>query len=266
MKGDKNILRPIMTTADNVTLFQIGDNAYQKPTVALTILRETVIGKDLFDKAFKEYANRWMFKHPKPADFFRTMEDATAVDLDWFWRGWFYTIDHVDVEIDEVKWYRVKSEKAMLEGQTQTAKAGDLGADKKEDKATDFSKGPKEITFIKTEDRFYSDFRNRLDESALRKKLEGKNLYEVKFKNTGGLITPLVIEWTYQDGTKETETIPAEVWRYNEVETSKVFIKEKEVVSVTFDPKNELADVNTANNVFPKKPADSKFDQFKKGN
>jgi hypothetical protein len=264
MKGDKNVQKPIMSTADNVEIFQIGNNAYAKPSTALFILRETVMGPELFDRAFKEYATRWMYKHPKPADFFRTMEDASAVDLDWFWRGWFYTTDHVDIAVDEVKWFKLKSTQADPENKNKTVSGGELGAKAGEKSATDFSAGPQEFTLINTPDQFYGEFKSRVDDNQVRQKLEGKNIYQVKFKNIGGLVMPLVIEWTYKDGSKQIEKIPAEIWRSNESEITKVFIKDKEVTNIVLDPNFELADAEVSNNVFPKKPADSKFDQFKK--
>jgi aminopeptidase N len=265
MKGDKNMMRPIMWDSDNIPRGDFGPNAYGKPSAALTLLRETVMGPELFDKAFKEYAQRWAFKHPKPADFFRTMEDASAVDLDWFWRGWFYTVDNVDVELDEVKWFKVKSEQKDFENKTVKTKAGDLAADAKtKEKATDFSTGPQEITLVNTDDRAYGEFKNKINDGDVRKKLTDKNLYEVTLKNKGGLVTPVVIEWTYKDGSKETETIPAEIWRINESEVKKTFLKEKEVVNVIIDPTGATADVNLSDNVFPKKPTETKFDQFKK--
>jgi len=264
MKGDKSILKPVMSTADNVELFQIGNNAYGKPAAALYLLRETVMGPELFDRAFKEYATRWMYKHPKPADFFRTMEDASAVDLDWFWRGWFYTTDHVDIAVDHVKWYKLKTRQTDLENKNQNVKTGDLTGKSQEKTADDFSNGPREFTLINTPEQFYGEFRSRVDDNGIRQKLEGKNIYEVKFKNVGGLVMPLVVEWTYKDGSKEIDRIPAEVWRINESEITKVFIKEKEVANIVLDPNFELADVEMGNNVFPKKPVDSKFDQYKK--
>jgi hypothetical protein len=144
-------------------------------------------------------------------------------------------------------------------------KSGDLTADKGGDApATDFSNGPKEFTVLNTPANMNGEFRNAVDDKAIRQKLEGKNIYELKFKNVGGLVTPLIIEWTYTDGSKEIDRIPAEIWRNNEVEISKVFIKQKEVANIVVDPNFELADVEVNNNTFPKKP--SKFDQFKKTN
>ncbi|MBS1681819.1 MAG: M1 family metallopeptidase [Bacteroidetes bacterium] len=267
MKGDKSIMRPIMTTSDNEQLQAFGNNFYQKPTVALEILRETVMGPELFDRAFKEYANRWKYKHPRPADFFRTMEDLSAVDLDWFWRGWFYGTDNVDVELSEVKWFKMNSQAADPEKKTPKTQQGDLTASQTKNAPADFSQGPKPMTVANTPDGFYGQFSSRIDDNAVRKNLEGKNLYQLKFKNLGGLVMPIIIEWTFKDGTKEIEKLPAEVWRLNENEISRVFLKEKEVVNITVDPNNDLADINVGNNSFPKpKPSESKFDMLKKNN
>jgi hypothetical protein len=263
MKGDKRTLKPVMSTADNVELFQIGNNAYGKPAAALLILRETVMGPELFDRAFKEYAQRWMYKHPKPADFFRTMEDASAVDLDWFWRGWWFTTDHVDIAVDEVKWFKLKTTQTDPENKNKNVSSGELTAKGDNKTNNDFSNGPQEFTLINTPDQFYGEFKSKVDDNMIRQKLEGKNIYQIKFKNVGGLVMPLVIEWTYKDGSKEVQKIPAEIWRSNENEITKVFIKDKEVVNIVLDPNFELADTEMKNNVFPKKAGDSKFDEFK---
>lgn len=264
MKGDKSQMRPIMSTSDNIRREEFGPNAYYKPAAALTILRETVMGPELFDAAFKEYAQRWAFKHPKPADFFRTMEDASAVDLDWFWRGWFYTNDNVDVAVSDVKWFQVKTKVADPENKNPTVKTGDLAkAANDGGKAEDFSDGPRELTLTDTPDRFYGEFRSRVDDNAIRQKLAGKNIYEITFTNKGGLVTPLIIEWTYKDGSKEIEKIPAEVWRLNENRITKVFVKDKEVTNIVMDPNFQLADVDVSNNAFPRN-TESRFDRFKK--
>ena len=263
MKGDKKVMRPIMASADNQGRSH-GPNGYTKPSAALTLLRETVMGPELFDKAFKEYAQRWAFKHPRPADFFRTLEDASAVDLDWFWKGWFYTTDNVDVTLDEVKWYKVKNTQVDPEKKNVTVKQGDVGAKEPATKASDFSNGPQEFTVINTPDNFYGEFKNRINDNEVRQKLETKNFYEVTLKNTGGLISPVIIEWTYKDGTKELERIPAEIWRTNEQQVKKVFAKDKEVVNIVIDPNSETADINVTDNVFPKKAVETKFDQLKK--
>lgn len=262
MRGDKSQMRPIMTTSDNIRRMEFGANAYTKPSAALTILRETVMGPEQFDQAFREYAQRWAFKHPKPADFFRSMEDASGTDLDWFWRGWFYTTDNVDVDLAEVKWFKLNNAKSGPEKKGVKAKQGDLAAGK-ESSPNDFSGGPQPFTINNTPEKLNLEFRSTEDDNAIRAKLEGKNIYQLKFRNVGGLITPLVIQWTFADGTKETEKIPAEVWRMNESEITKVFIKDKEVVNIVLDPNFELADTEFGNNVFPKRKLVSKFDQFR---
>lgn len=268
MRGDKSQMRPVMSSSDNVRPGEFGSNAYTKPSAALTVLRETVMGPELFDKALKEYAQRWAFKHPGPADFFRTMEDASAVDLDWFWRGWFYTTDNVDVDMKEVKWFKLRSEKIDPEKKKLKVKKGDLEAAKSESKGNpdNFNNGPQEFNLTNTPDYLYGEFKSRPSDNEIRQKLEGKNIYQIKFKNVGGLVTPLVIEWTYSDGSKEIERVPAEVWRLNETEITKVFIKDKEAVNIVLDPNFELADVEMRNNVFPKRTTPSRFDQFKKNN
>ena len=263
MRGDKSQMRPIMSMSDNIRKSEFGPNAYTKPSAALTILRETVMGPEVFDQAFKEYAQRWAFKHPKPADFFRTMEDASAVDLDWFWRGWFYTNDNVDVDLADVKWFQLRTEKIDPEKKDVKVQRGDLASAKG---ASDFSNGPQQFTLTNTPELLNGEFRSHEDDNAIRAKLEGKNIYQLKFRNVGGLVTPLVIEWTYVDGSKEIQRIPAEVWRENETEVTKLFIKEKEVVNIVLDPNFELADVELSNNVFPKRPSGSRFDQFRKAN
>lgn len=263
MRGDKELMRPVMWNSDNILPGDFGPNAYGKPAAALTLLRETVMGPELFDKAFKEYAQRWAFKHPKPADFFRTMEDASAVDLDWFWKGWFYTVDNVDVELDEVKWFKVKADTKGLENKNVKVQKGDLASSQK-GKATDFSNGPQEFTMINTPETSYGEFRSRLNDGEVRGNLENKNIYEVTIKNKGGLVTPVIVEWTFKDGSKEVERLPAEIWRINENEVKKVFVKEKEVASVIIDPTGETGEVNPSDNVFPKKVTESKFDQLKK--
>jgi hypothetical protein len=262
MKGDQSYMRPLMTNSEQI--IQFGAEQYQKAATALYILRETVMGKDLFDKSFKEYSQRWAFKHPQPADFFRTLEDASAVDLDWFWRGWFYTTDNVDQTVDYVKWYKLRNEQTKMEKQV-TAKKAEAGSGSGKKEFNDFSSGPEPISVLPTDDRFYGEFQGRVDDKALIGKLQNKNIYEIKLSNKGGLMMPVIIEWTFKDGSKEIDRIPAEIWRKNESTVTKVFVKEKEVASVVLDPLKETTDVNTADNVFPKRATESKFDQFKKG-
>jgi hypothetical protein len=256
MKGSKDFMRPIMTNPEQS--LQLGPEAYSKPSAALVILRETVMGPELFDAAFKEYSERWAFKHPKPADFFRTMEDASAVDLDWFWRGWFYGTDNVEVEVSDVKWFKIKGEGKQIE-KTVTAAAGTLGAEQNGENP--FYGQPQEISL--TDSRVRGEYRSDIPNEEIKTRLAGKNLYQVTFKNEGGLVTPLLIEWTYKDGTKELEKIPAEIWRYSEKEVNHIFAKDKEVASMTFDPNKALADVNVENNVFPRQNTKSGFDKAK---
>ncbi len=161
------------------------------------------------------------------------MEDVSAVDLDWFWKGWFYTNDNVDVNLEEVKWYRLRSETKDPERKNVKVKKGDLASGEGNKKGTDFSDGPEGFTLTNTPEVLNGEFRSRIDDNAIRLRLEGKNIYQIKFRNVGGLVTPLIIEWTYADGSREIERIPAEVWRTNENEVTKVFIKDKEVVNIS---------------------------------
>jgi len=262
MKGDKSTMRPLMVNSEQV--IQFGAEQYAKCATGLNMLRETIMGPELFDRAFREYCQRWAFKHPKPADFFRSMEDASATDLDWFWRGWFYSTDNCDVSLDQVKWYRVRKETGNVENKSKNVTEGTLGAG--DARAADFSSGPSPLTVMPTDPRFYGEFQNRIDDKALITSLENKNLYELRFTNKGGLIMPVIIEWTYKDGTKEIERLPAEVWRANEVTFSKVFAKDKEVANVVIDPLFETSDVNTDDNTFPRVSKPSKFDELKKKN
>jgi len=257
MRGDNGIDRPIMTNSEQV--LQLGNNAYAKPAAALSILRETIMGPELFDFAFKKYAERWAFKHPAPADFFRTMEDASAVDLDWFWKGWFYTTDKVDVSVDEVKWYRMQQEEPGLETKKIKTTDKSLG-----DNAGNFSDAAQLFVFKNSTVEGYREFRNKLDDDQMKQALGSKNFYEVTLSNKGGLVTPLLIQWIYADGTSETEYIPAEIWRRNEKTISKVFAKEKEVIKIVLDPEKKTADVNVENNVFPPTGDETRFDKFNK--
>jgi len=264
MSGDKNILRPIMTNSDNELMSQFGLNFYKKPTVGLQILRNSIIGKDFFDEAFKEYANRWKYKHPNPSDLFRTLNDATASNLDWFFRGWFFTTDHVDMELSNVKWFKVFEENANIEKQYKTSKIKiSSNNNNSETEATDFSNGPELIIMTATPDKAYGQFLSRIDEPKIRKQLSGKNIYEITVKNKGGLVMPVTIQWIYTDGTSEIDTLPAEIWRRNEYEIQETFIKAKEVNNVNLDPNFEFADTDMNNNSFPKQKTKSEFENFK---
>ena len=252
MSGERGLFRPIMTNSEQI--LQFGNNAYAKPATALNVLREVVMGPELFDYAFKKYAERWAFKNPSPADFFRTMEDASAVDLDWFWRGWFYSTDAVDVNVANVEWYRMASEDNQLESKIKNSK--DLS-----NSTSQINQTPKPLGFEDV--KYRGEFKNTLDEESLKAEMSDKNFYKVTFKNEGGLVTPLLIEWTYDDGSKEFEKLPAEIWRKNEQEVTKMFIKDKKVVSVSYDPFKETADVNEEDNVFPRVDEPSRFEKFK---
>ena len=265
MKSDQSTMRPLMTSGENVV--RIGEEQYGKAATALNILRETVMGPETFDKAFKEYAQRWAFKHPKPSDFFRTLEDASAVDLDWYWRGWFYGTENVDMTLDNVKWYKLRNSQSNLESKNKSVKKGDLGAQAGNGKNNEnFNNGPEYFSVIPTDDRLYDEFQNKVDDKAVISKLEKKNFYEITLTNKGGLLMPVIIQWNYKDGTKETETLPAEIWRLNETKVTKVFAKDKEVASVVIDPDQKTADVNADDNAFPRVQAPNKFDEMKKKN
>ena len=266
MGGDQSHISPIMSNPENV--YQLGPNAYGKPATALNILRETVMGKELFDHAFKTYAQRWMFKHPTPEDFFRTMEDASAVDLDWYWRGWFYTTDYVDIGVKGVKKYYVSSkptkemEEYMADRNLTEADLPPLVYLAEED-SEDFmpeleGKAPSETSQNLKE--FMMDNMTEAERSQVK---EPKYFYEITFDKPGGIPMPLIVEYTYADGSKENITYPAEIWRKNDAEVKRVLSSQKELTGIVVDPKLETADIDTANNSWPKKEEKSDFDKFK---
>jgi hypothetical protein len=276
MRGDKKTISPIMTNSESI--FQFGNNAYGKPATALNILRETIMGRELFDYAFKTYCERWKFKHPSPADFFRTMEDASAVDLDWFWRGWFYGTDNVDISIDDVKWFQLNTqnpevEKAFLKEQKENR---DIHIGENRNK-TDIKQSINEMDsniddfYAKRnlykvdalDKKEYEEFVSKTDSKDLEILNSNKQFYEVKFSNIGGLVMPLILEFTFEDGSKEICRIPAEIWRMYEDEVSKVFIFDKIVKSVRLDPFLETADTDLDNNSWPKELEPSRYQLFK---
>ncbi|MDG1105775.1 MAG: M1 family metallopeptidase [Cyclobacteriaceae bacterium] len=259
MSGEQGLLRPIMTNSEQI--LQFGNNAYAKPATALSILRETVMGPELFDYAFKKYAERWAFKSPSPADFFRTMEDASAIDLDWFWRGWFYTTDYVDIGVEEVKHYRMQIEERGLEKRRIVGGDENLNTEQKR-----FTEEVNTFVFKNTEAKEYREFANKFNEIEMKEGFSDQNFYEVKLANKGGLVMPVIIEWSYADGSTEREKLPAEIWRKNEKEVTKVFVKTKEVVAIVIDPNKETADVDTGNNQYPNVDQESRFDKFKSSN
>jgi hypothetical protein len=277
MKGDKSKISPIMTNSESI--FQFGDNAYGKPATALNILRETVMGRELFDHAFKEYTNRWKFKHPTPSDFFRTMEDASAVDLDWFWRGWFYTNGHVDQSLKSVKYLKIDSknpETNSMEAKSEREKERENISsirNREEIKQTlneidstinDFytDYDPLDIDIIDKHE--YQKYLEQLNDYE-KELLEGKeHFYQLEIENKGDLVMPVIIELEYEDGSIDIKRIPAEVWRFNQTTINKTFITDKKVVNVTLDPFLEIADIDTENNSL--KPADKpdRFELFKR--
>ncbi len=265
MSVDQNFLAPIMSNPENV--YSLGPNAYGKPATALNILRETVMGKDLFDYAFKKYSNRWKFKHPTPEDFFRTMEDASAVDLDWFWRGWFYTTDYVDIAIKGVKEYFVSPnpseefKKLMIEemGIPRNRWRSLIFLDKLEnDLENNKENQPTENSKL---------LNNYLKENYTKEEIENLNVpnfyYEIIFEKPGGLVMPIIIDIEYDDGTIERKKYPAQVWRKNDSEVRKVLTSNKRILSVSLDPDKETADIDTSNNSWPEKEIESEFDKFK---
>lgn len=291
MRLPKNQLEPIMTNSENIANF--GPNAYTKPATGLNILRETIMGRDLFDFSFREYARRWAFKHPTPADLFRTMEDASGEDLDWFWRGWFYGIDPCDISIDSVHYAKFDPDATAGGGFGGFGgRRGGAGAP-----GGGFGNGPrridppnvndyddiskirnredKHIVFMTDADTSLRDFYWRYDRgiepydsvtkqpapqrqaggngpepltAEEKAKYDGVYLYEVHFSNKGGLVMPIIVEFTFADGTKETEKIPAQIWRHNEQYVSKVFVTRKKATHIQLDPLRETADINTDNN------------------
>jgi len=268
MRGDKEGIRPIMTNSEQI--LQFGPNAYAKPAAALSILRETIMGPELFDYAFKEYAKRWAFKHPDPADFFRTMEDASSIDLDWFWKGWFYTTDHVDIAVEKVRWFKMRKPQESFDNKKEFNEEEVLDREERRP-AVDrvpytFTKNPLYFNFKETDARLYGEFRNIINDQQVKEENRDKNFYEVTFKNAGGLVTPLIIEWTFEDKSKEIDRIPAEIWKLNENEVSKVFVKEKKVINIKLDPYLETADTDMSDNNFPRLEIRTNFDKFKRKN
>ncbi len=266
MSGDQSTISPIMSNPENV--YQLGPNAYGKPATALNILRETVMGKELFDHAFKTYANRWKFKHPTPEDFFRTMEDASAVDLDWYWRGWFYTTDYVDIGVKGVKKYYVSSKptaqmkKYMADRNISEADLPPLVylAEEGSEDYSDDLKGKAPSAVSQNLKEYMMDNMTAAQRAAVK---EPKFFYQVTFDKPGGIPMPLIVEYTYADGTKENITYPPEIWRKNDSEVSRVIASEKELVGILVDPKAETADIDTTNNSWPKKEEKSDFDKMK---
>ncbi|WP_281614195.1 M1 family metallopeptidase [Flammeovirga sp. SubArs3] len=276
MKGNPDNISPIMTNSESI--HQFGWNAYSKPSVALNILRETVMGRELFDYAFKTYANRWMFKHPTPADFFRTMEDASGVDLDWFWRGWFYTIEPCDISIKNVVYDQLNTKNPEIESARLKAERDQKTPDittihnQEEGLTTRLEKKPELKDFYNSYDEYdyttedverYKKYDASLNENDKAWIKENKHIYQVDFENVGGLVMPIIIEFTYQDGSKEKRYIPAEIWKNGDQVVSKVFILDQEVSSFTLDPNKETADIDYSNNYYPRHEDVNRFKLYK---
>jgi len=276
MSGPKEQIVPIMTNSESI--LQFGNNAYGKPATALNILRETVMGRELFDYAFKEYSRRWAFKHPTPADLFRTMEDASGVDLDWYWRGWFYTTDHVDVAVKDVQWYQMSTKNPDVEKPFEAEKdrqANDhVGRARNEVIRTMVDEVPATRDFYNSYNPFevsaadreaYDRYRAGLSKEEAALLDAGYHFYGVTFENQGGLLMPLVLRFTLEDGTEEVKRIPAEVWLKNEDEFTKWFNFTQPVVQITLDPFLEMADTDRSDNYWPAMQEPSKFDVYSRG-
>ncbi|MES2694225.1 MAG: M1 family metallopeptidase [Verrucomicrobiota bacterium] len=267
---------PVMSNSESI--MDLGFNSYAQPAVALNILRDVVMGRELFDHAFKTYAQRWMFKRPAPADFFRTMEDASGIDLDWFWRGWFYSTDHVDLAIDQVRWLQLDSKDPAIEKpKTEAEKKArpqtttrQLNADlpKRVDRVPelkDFYDSYDDATVLPSEKRRYETLLKELAEAEIDPALlkTARNFYLVDFTNVGGIVMPLPLRLEYTDGTTEEMKLGAELWRYNSGKCSKLIMTTKELKAITLDPRDEMADVDIENNFWPRRAVKTKFQLFK---
>jgi len=272
MRLPKEQLEPIMTKGDAVA--NVGANAYAKAATGLNILRETVMGRELFDFSFREYARRWAFKHPTPADLFRTMEDASAVDLDWFWRGWYFGTDAVDISIDSVKWFRLDDKRnaaAFAQSEFEAIHKQRNKSDKSMTYYVDTDTTLRDFywQYPGADAKMYADMQAKMTEAQKdaqnASKWADKHLYELTFSNKGGMIMPVIVEWTFKDGSKQVDRLPITIWRSNERHFSKVFVKDKEVVSLRLDPMKETADINESNGMWPVREMPSRFQLFKGG-
>ncbi len=266
----------IMTNSESIE--ELGNNSYAQPTAALNILREHVLGRKLFDHAFKTYSQRWMFKRPAPSDFFRTMEDASGIDLDWFWRGWFYSVDHVDVSIDQVTWLQLDSRDPAIENPKREAEKKALPQTTIRElnaslpkrisqfpELKDFYDDYDEATVLPSERKKYEELLKELKKEKIDPALlqTARNFYLIDFSNVGGLLSPVIIKVEYTDGTSEEMKLPAEIWRFNTEKASKIIMTTKELKSVTFDPRQELVDCDVENNFWPRRLVKTKFQLFK---
>lgn len=266
---------PLMTQSDSV--LQFGANGYGKPATALTILRETVLGRDLFDRAFREYATRWRFKRPTPYDFFRTMEESSGVDLDWFWRGWFYSTDHVDIALDRVVEGRIAGSNLDATAQRRRTirdgSATSLTVRNNAGQRTVVERDPSTRDFYDRQDRLAPSPQDRRDLAETLQGLTAEeraayavtdNFYRFSFRNVGGLVMPVPLKLTFGDGTTETIHIPAEVWRYNPQVATWQYVTAKTITAAEVDPMLEIADADRTNNVQrgPFRPAVLKIEEI----
>jgi len=271
MRSDYQV--PVMTNSESI--LQFGPNAYAKPATALNILRETILGRELFDFAFKEYARRWQFKRPMPADFFRTMEDASGVDLDWFWRGWFYTTDHVDMAIDRVELF-------LLDEGDPDAAAERVRQEKTERRATLSEQRNADLEKRVDQYPYLKDFYNQYDpgevtdqqRAAHRRFVESlsdeerqwleshQHFYRVQIKNVGGLVMPVILLVTFEDGSERLIRLPAEIWRKDAASCSTVILASQPIQSFELDPYRETADIDRNNNHFPPRIEPTRFQLF----
>lgn len=279
MKGDHQ--EPIMTQSDSVT--RLGPNAYTKPAVALNILRDVILGRELFDFAFKEYATRWKFKRPTPSDFFRTMEEASGVDLDWFWRGWFYSTDHVDISLDKVYKLQLDTKDPDIDFERRRKEERDkpmpifVELNEAEGKTSWVERNKDVSDFYDKNDRFTVTNKERnsyqqflADLEPWERKVfdraieENKNYYVLNFSNLGGLVMPILLQLTFEDDSVEELYIPAEIWRKTPDAVSKLIVTDKTLKQVVVDPKWLTADVDVENNHYPRQIIPSRIEAFKR--
>lgn len=266
---------PIMTNSES--LLQFGANAYAKPATALNVLRETVLGRELFDVAFQEYSRRWMFKRPQPADLFRSMEDASGVDLDWFWRGWFYTTNHVDLALTDMRHYVMETgdpdvDKAWQRERREErpiTRSAELNAPLAKrthafPELLDFYNEYDELDVTEADRDQYAKFLEGLDDWERELLSTDRHFYALDVENLGGLVMPVLLEIRYDDDTVEELRIPAEIWRQDDTRVTKLLMVEKPIASIALDPHQETADVDTSNNVWPREPQVSRFKLFKR--
>jgi len=276
MKGEKSGMVPIMVNSESIK--QFGNNAYGKPATALNILRETILGPELFDYAFKKYAQRWMFKHPTPADLFRTLEDASGTDLDWFFRSWFYSTDHVDIALNDVKWFQMSTGDPDIEAQWQKNRdaqdpdfAGDIrNLDRIEESLLE--KYPELHDYYTQRDPYgvlelerlaYQNYVAKLSDREKSWIDRGANYYEFEFERIGAIPMPIILQLEFEDGTSETHYIPAEIWRMDDSVVHKVFVSDKVLVGAQVDPGLETADIDRGNNYWPPRLLPTRFELFK---